>query len=290
MTLVTSRTKIAILPSAPVFTLPEQVAEEEGLFEREGLDTVVTDDWHWQPQGKHGWEAMFDRFREHGAHTYNMCEWGVINQIEQGVERNAKIAYLRPAVTAQAIVSYRPEIQEPHDLVDQPVGVAKFTGQHYTTLQLLEGGLRREQIDLRYPKSMDDILSGAREGDLAAVTVMEPFLSLALKEGAHIVALTFYRGGQIFGSAVPDAARSAYVRAVNGAVDLINADRDRYRAHVAKQTGGRLAPEELSLAFHRYSHAKPFDLKRFEETYSWMQSWDLADGQNTYESIVAPII
>jgi hypothetical protein len=27
-----------------------------------------------------------------------------------------------------------------------------------------------------------------------AVTLMEPFISLALKEGAHILALTFYRG------------------------------------------------------------------------------------------------
>ncbi len=52
---------------------------------------------------------------------------------------------------------------------------------------------------------------------------------------------------------------------------------------------GELAPEELSLDYHRYTHAKEFTAKRFEETYAWMQSWDLSDGTNSYETIVSPI-
>jgi NitT/TauT family transport system substrate-binding protein len=236
------------------------------------------------------WEIMLNKYREERAHTYNMCEWGVINQLEKGVEEKATIGFLRPAVAAQALISFRPDIQEPHDLVDQPIATAQFTGQHYTTMQLLEGTLRRDQFDWRFYSAMRDMLDVAREGEVAAASVMEPHISLALKEGAHIVASSFYRGGQIFGSAIAEETRSAYVRAINGAVDIINADRNRYRAFLAESTGGQLAPEELSLLFHRYTHAKPYTEKRFEETYAWMQSWDLVSGDNTYETLISPVI
>jgi hypothetical protein len=33
-------------------------------------------------------------------------------------------------------------------------------------------------------------------GSARAIAVMEPFISLGLKEGAHIIAASFYRGGE----------------------------------------------------------------------------------------------
>ena len=114
-----------------------------------------------------------------------------------------RIGYLRPAVVTQAIISFDDEIQEPHDLVDRPVGVGAFSGQHYTTLQLLEGPLRREQLNVIGVQGLDDLLELAQRGDLAAVTIMEPFVSLALKRGGHIVSSMFYRGGQVFARRSP---------------------------------------------------------------------------------------
>ena len=131
-----------------------------------------------------------------------------------------------------------------------------------------------------------DHLARAQTGELAAVTVMEPFVRLLLKRGAHVVTSKFYRGAQIFADHIPVEAQRAYVSAVNQAVDLIIADPDRYRNYIVGWTEGEVAPEELTQDFYRYTHAKPISPARFEDIYSWMQSWHLADGSKDYAQIV----
>jgi NitT/TauT family transport system substrate-binding protein len=39
---------------------------------------------------------------------------------------------------------------------------------------------------------------------------MEPFISLALKDGGHIVALTFYRGAEVIHPKFTNEQRQAY--------------------------------------------------------------------------------
>ena len=79
------------------------------------------------------------RFEAKAQDTWNMCEWGAIYRAEQA-ERPGRIGYLRPAVVAQVIVSFRPDVQEPHDLAGRPVGVGNlYFGNHYNTLELLGG-------------------------------------------------------------------------------------------------------------------------------------------------------
>lgn len=282
--------EIAVLPSQPVFTLPEQIALENGFFEQEGVTVGTTDSWTWANDiGEHSWETYISRFRERGAHTYNMCEWGVINQLENEVEDGARIGYLRPAVVAQGLVSFRDDVQEPHDLAGLTVGIMERTGSHYTTMQLLEGVLQPDQIELRETYGVPEGLALARSGEVAAASAMEPHLSLALKQGGHLVGLTYYRGGQIFGRGVNAAARTAYGRAINRAVDLINDDRAAYRRRLTATLDGQLAPEELSLQYHRYTHVKEFTVQRFEETYAWMEARGLASGTSGYADIIAPV-
>ena len=50
--------------------------------------------------------------------------------------------------------------------------------------------------------------------------VMEPFISLGLKEGAHIIAASFYRGGEVISPNLTPEQRKAYYDAENKAVDL----------------------------------------------------------------------
>ena len=57
-----------------------------------------------------------------------------------------------------------------------------------------------------------------------AIAVMEPFISLGLKEGAHIIAASFYRGGEVIAPTLTPEQRKAYYDAENKAVDLINAE------------------------------------------------------------------
>ena len=83
---------------------------------------------------------------------------------------------------------------------------------------------------------------------------MEPFISLGLKEGAHVIAACFYRGGEVISADLTAEQRKAYYDAENQAVDRINADFYKYAHHVAAHANGALQPHELLRAFVRYKH------------------------------------
>jgi NitT/TauT family transport system substrate-binding protein len=116
---------------------------------------------------------------------------------------------------------------------------------------------------------------------------MEPFISLGLKEGAHLVDVTFYRGAEVIAPGLSGEQRSAYLGAINEAADRIMADFGKYKHYVTEQTKGRLAPHEMSDHFVRYTHYVVYDEKRFEQVYEWMRSWGLASGKADHASVVA---
>jgi NitT/TauT family transport system substrate-binding protein len=115
---------------------------------------------------------------------------------------------------------------------------------------------------------------------------MEPFISLGLKEGAHIVAASFYRGGEVIAADLTAEQRKAYYDAVNEAVDLINADFYKYAHHVTAHAKGALQPHELLRAFVRYKHVDYYDTTLFGRTYDWMKARGLTEGQSEHASLV----
>src|ERR1700733_2952538 len=109
-TLSTNREKIVTLGRAIVFTVPDRVAEENGLFEKHGLDVVPSEGWttslNFVPgHPEHDPLAAFEHIK---FDTWNMCEWVAVHRVEKGEARPARIAFLRPAVVVQAIVSFEP--------------------------------------------------------------------------------------------------------------------------------------------------------------------------------------
>src|SRR5260221_13090696 len=95
---------------------------------------------------------------------------------------------------------------------------------------------------------------GLKNGACRAVTVMEPFISLGLKEGAHIIAAAFYRGGEVVAPALTPEQRRAYYDAENKAGDLINADFFKYAHHFAASAKSAPQPRRLFSAFLRSKH------------------------------------
>src|SRR5205814_10168934 len=83
-------------------------------------------------------------------------------------------------------------------------------------------------------------------GTARAIAVMEPFISLGLKEGAHIIAASFYRGGEVIAPDLTPEQRKTYYDAENQAVDLINADFYKY-AQDRKST--RLNSSHLGISY-----------------------------------------
>jgi ABC-type nitrate/sulfonate/bicarbonate transport system substrate-binding protein len=283
---------IRISPNPSVFDLPVLVARERGLFEKHGVNLTYAADYGDRRLGEtlndpkplvRQKEALFEQGQ---ADTYNVCEWGGVDRIERGEAGRAKIAALRAAVAAQAIVTFDPELRTPADLADVVIGINDYTGSHFTTLQLLEGAIGRDRVKTIHAGEPGHRYDQLRSGRIRAATLMEPFITLALKDGAHIVALTFYRGAEIVNPRLSEAQRAAYFSALNEAVDLINADFDRYAHYVTAAAKGRLAPHELGRQFIQYTHIQQYAQDKFEESYRWMQSRGFSEGRNDHAALV----
>ena len=279
---------IAISPNNPVFDLPIHVARDEGLFARAGIEVRFQAKYSERnPSDKEAFARLKESLFEQGkADVYNLCEWAGIDRSERSA-RGAQVLALRPAVGAQAILSFDAAIQEPRDLAGVPVGINERTGSHYTTLQSLEGVLPRDQIVVEHVGVPERRYEALKQGASRAAAVMEPFISLGLKEGAHLVDVTFYRGAEVIAPGLTPEQRGAYLDAINQAADLIMADFGKYKHYVTEQTGGRLAPHEMSDQYVRYTHYVVYDPKRFEQVYEWMRSWGLATGNANHASVVA---
>src|SRR3954471_21682547 len=255
---------VNISPNTPVFDLPIYVARDEGLFARAGIEVRFQAKYsERRPSDADPFQRLKEALFEQGkADVYNLCEWAGIDRSENSA-RGAQVLALRPAVAAQAILSFDRAIQEPRDLAGVPIGINERTGSHYTTLQSLEGVLARADIVVEHVGVPERRYQARKERASRAVAVMEPFISLGLKEGAHLVDVTFYRGAEVIAPGLSPEQRSAYLDAIDLAADLVTANFRKYKHHIAAQTKGALAPQELSDHFVRYTHYMPYEPERF---------------------------
>jgi len=284
------RPTVGIAPNNPVFDLPVIVGIEQGLFAKAGLDVRFSasygdreKDNAQTPFMARLKENLFDRG---SADSYNVCEWASIDRLERG-NRGGNIAALRAAVAAQAILTFDDKLQVPRDMADVPVMVQELTGSHYTTIQMLESAVGSEHVKIQNGGLPQMRYAALKDGTARAIAVMEPFISLGLKDGAHIIAASFYRGGAVISADLTPEQRKAYYDAENEAVDLINADFYKYAHHVAAATKGALKPNELLRAFVRYKHVDYYDQTTFGRAYDWMKARGLTEGQSQHSSFVA---
>src|ERR1700686_4152860 len=177
---------VRIAPNNQVFDLPVIVAIEAGLFAQAGLDvrfSATHADREKDSAQRPVMSAPKEQLLDCGsADSYNVCEWASIDRLERGT-RGGNIAALRAAVDAQAILSFDETLQVPRDLADIPVVVQELTGSHYTTLQMLESAVGPEHVKIEHGGLPQMRYAGLKDGRHRAVTVMEPFISLGLKEG-----------------------------------------------------------------------------------------------------------
>src|SRR5215813_5676381 len=280
---------VRIAPNNQVFDLPVIVAIEEGLFDAAGLDVKFSATHADREKDALG-RPIMSRLKEQlfdcgGADSYNVCEWASIDRLERGA-RAGNIAALRAAVAAQAILSFDDKLQVPRDLAGVPVMVQELTGSHYTAIQMLESAVGADHVKIQNGGLPQMRYAALKDGTARAIAVMEPFISLALKEGAHIIAASFYRGGEVISADLTPEQRKAYYDAENEAVDLINANFYKYAHHVTAHAKGALKPTELLRAFVRYKHVDYYDVTLFNRAYDWMKARGMSEGQSQHAALV----
>ena len=182
-----------------VHDLPVLVARDNGFFRDEGLDIdFVTTPGMAQVTTTHlvKFDSIFERplesvYNDGGIDQFRMCEWGIMKRaVEADREglRGRKIVALGASMSKFAIVVARDsDAYEPEMLKDKAIAVTPNNGSHFTTLKMMEGFLAPEHIKTTHAGSMQKRLEAVREGKVAAASLMEPWISVAQKQGLRIL-------------------------------------------------------------------------------------------------------
>lgn len=233
-------------------------------------------------------------FIEKKADIYRACEWGQIRRTYD-CERKAPIAGKRPTMVYQGIY-VRPDspINAPIQLAGKTVGAQFHQGSHYTSLSMLEGFLPREEINVVHSGMVQERYEAMMNGETDAATLMEPWVTLAEKNGCKLIIGTFYQGLENVGETVDKPTYDALMRAVRKAVGLFNADKRRYVHYMIDEIDPKYARQLSVDDFHlprlRYVDPEPYTQEEFKRAYNWMLSWDLVGPNAKYEEMVGNMV
>jgi NitT/TauT family transport system substrate-binding protein len=290
------KTKVAIMNA--VHDLPVLVARDKGYFKDEGLDIeFVTTPGMAQVTTSHTvkFDTVFDRpldsvYNEGGIDQYRMCEWGIMKRaVEADTEglRRRKIVALGASMSKFAIAVNRDsKIYEPEMLKDQLISVTPNNGSHFTMLKMMEGFLDPQHVKTTNAGSMPKRIDALRRGEVAAVVLMEPWISVAQKEGLRILIESHSTRSEAASDDIDGATLAAMFRAQARAVTDIEHDPTPFLHYFIAETGGRL--EEKDLQTWRLLHAgpQPYTRERWEDTYRWTVKWNMTVAGATYENTV----
>ncbi len=291
-----NRPRVAIMNA--VHDLPVLVARDEGFFKDEGLDIkFVTTPGMAQVTSTHSvkWDSVFDRpldsiYNEGGIDQYRMCEWGIMKRaVEAESEglRKRKIVALGASMSSFAVaVAPDSDFYEPEQLKDKAIAVTPNNGSNFTTLKMLDGFLTPEHIVTTNAGSMPKRLEALRDGKVDAVSLMEPWISVAEKQGMRILIESHSTRSEAAGDEVDGPTLAAMFRAQARAVKVLEKDPTPYTHYFVAETGGLLEAHELRASRLLHAPPQPYTRERFDDTYGWTAKWDMVVPGATYENTV----
>lgn len=281
-----------------IHDLPVLVARDKGFFEDEGLDIeFVTTPGMAQVTTSHSvkWDSIFDRpldsmYNDGGIDQYRMCEWGIMKRaVEADNEglRKRKIVALGAAMSSFAIVvSPDSDAYEPEQLKDKEIAVTPNNGSNFTTLKMMEGFLAPEHIKTTNAGTMPKRLEALRDGKVEAVSLMEPWISVAEKQGMRILIESHSTRSEAASDALDAATLAAMFRAQARAVEVLENDPTPYVHYLVAETGGLLEPEEFHVSRLLHAPPQPYTRERFDDTYNWTAKWNMVVPGATFENTV----
>jgi NitT/TauT family transport system substrate-binding protein len=153
----------------------------------------------------------------------------------------------------------------------------------------LEGFLRREEIKVVHAGRPLERYEALMAGKVTAVGLMEPWITLAEKNGCRSLGEAHYVGADITAPDLDRETFEAIARAMSAAVRLFNADKKKYLHYLIEEIPpayGHVTPEDFHLPRLRYREPSLYLESEFRRSKEWMESWGLIDDRSSYEDLV----
>jgi len=282
-----------------IHDLPLLVARDEGFFRDEGLDvTILKTPGTAQRNADHQAlrDNIFNRtmestYDQRQCDQFRMCEWGIMKRaVESNIDakyRAAKIVALGSAMSTFAIiVDPKSGIFEPEQLKNKPVAVSPFNGSHFTMLKMLEGFLEREHIKWTNVGTHKERLEALSKGEVAAASVMEPWISVAEKNGCRVLIESRSTRSEAAGDELDGPTLRKMFKAETRAAEAIDKNPARYAHYLLEEAGGELELRDVRLSRILNAPPQPYTRERFDHAYQWTLGWGLVASGATYESTV----
>jgi NitT/TauT family transport system substrate-binding protein len=285
--------KLVLETTAPFQGLPELVAYDEALFEREGLAVEWADREKGvdktteinviSPKGLNPFSSHGKLLEQGQADMYNACEWGNYCRVQDTKVGSRQLG--RRGIVSYAAIVVRPDspVYTAQQLANRTVGVPFYFGTHYLALHMLEGFLPRQEIKVcRAPNGSRYRYDAMMRGEIEATTLTEPYATLAEKKGCRLICEAFYHGTEVASDRVDAETYAAFNRAVREAVRRINANKRAYRRYFIEYHSkdpeiAALKPEDIRESHIVVCDPAPIPLEEMQRTYAWLKGWGMLE-------------
>lgn len=280
--------------------LVQQVAEENGYFEQEGVETDLsyfapgTQDF--SEQGENAYETDWWEELDDQGETHGVCEW---NAIQESSETDRQIIGSYSEWDRVLFAEADSAIETVEDLKGRSIGINEYATSFYSIPEMLENeGFEEEEIVLEHIGSAEDRFDAVKRGEVDAIGVLEPYVTLGkYDEELKAVYEGPCRAALVAPAEIDPEQVEAFRAALNEAVADINDDLDHYRDEYVDLLEAAAAEDEGSFEdvdfdrlrtdfeLRNFLPVRAPDEERIEGTTEWMNEKGYVEDEDDVTTI-----
>lgn len=265
--------------------LVQQVAEENGYFEDEGVDPDLsyfapgTQDFD---DGANAFESDWWNDLDEQGETHGVCEW---NAVQEASETDREIIGSYSEWDRVIFASADSDVEDIDDLRGRPIGINAYATSFYSLPEILEHeGFGEDEVALEHVGSAEERFQAVKDGRVDAIGVLEPYVSLGrFDEDLREVYVGPCRAAITTAEDVDPETASRFRSALNRAVEDINENLETYRRRYVEllEDAAEESPEAFEdvdfervreeFELRQFLPVREPDAERIERTTEWMR-------------------
>lgn len=270
--------------------LVQEVAEEEGYFEDEGVDPDLdyfapgTQDF----DGENAYETDWWEDLDEQGETHGVCEW---NAVQEASETDREIIGSYSEWDRVIFAPTASDVETLDDLRGRSIGINKYATSFYSLPEMLEDeGFDDDEVVLDHVGSAEERFKAVKDGEVDAIGVLEPYVTLGrYDEELEEVYVGPCRAAVVTDEDLDTETAESFRSALNRAVEDINENPDAYRDRYVDllESAAEKHPDTFAdvdfdklredFELRQFLPVRDPDEKRIKGTTEWMGDHDFVE-------------